>query len=329
MHKEFGGYLPFDLTEGEELFSKYEGANILRLNCGRNAIAAAMLSVKPKKVYIPYYNCNVVRDTLIKYDVPIEYYFLDENLEPKVSDIEPDEWLLYVNYFGIISKERLNKIKNRYRRVIFDNTQAFYAEPLLDPDIFNVYSCRKFVGLCDGAYLIWGGDRKVFSDYPQDISWDRAAFLFKSIELGTNAAYKENLDSKKDLGEEIRCMSVLTQKMLKAVDYSVLMEKRRRNFEILHDNLKDINCLPFEINVEPGMNYPLYVKDNALRKSLVENKVYVPQWWKYLLDVVPSDSIEADLSNYLLPLPVDQRYSEEDMLQLIQIVKNCYSDIRR
>ena len=44
------------------------------------------------------------------------------------------------------------------------------------------------------------------------------------------------------------------------------------------------------------------------------------QWWKYLLDILPSDSVEADYSRYLLPLPIDQRYTPDDMRTLAALV---------
>ena len=44
------------------------------------------------------------------------------------------------------------------------------------------------------------------------------------------------------------------------------------------------------------------------------------QWWKYLLDVLPADSVESRLSRYLLPLPLDQRYTPDDMRELAALV---------
>ena len=41
------------------------------------------------------------------------------------------------------------------RSLIIDNTQAFYEPPR--KGAYNVYSCRKFFGVSDGAYLIKEG----------------------------------------------------------------------------------------------------------------------------------------------------------------------------
>ena len=59
---------------------------------------------------------------------------------------------------------------------------------------------------------------------------------------------------------------------------------------------------------------------DGLRGRLIKNKVYVSQWWKYLLELLPADSVEADYSRYLLPLPIDQRYTPDDMRALAALV---------
>lgn len=328
MLREYGGYLPLELRKGRELFNQYNNAKIARFNSGRWAIVSAVLSVRPRTLYIPYFNCSVVRDALSAYKISYKQYFLDSNLEPSLDVIGSDDWILYVNYFGTTPKERIQKIAQKFKNVIFDNTQAFYATPLLDGKCMNVYSPRKFVGLADGGYLIWSGECKVNENYPQDISWDRAAFLFKSIELGTNAAYQDNLCSKVSLEDGIKRMSVLTQKMLQSVDYDFLAEKREKNFRVLFDQFFGINQLKLSMEGYAPFVYPLLVAIPNLREKIVSKKIYVPQWWKYLLTEVPDTSVEAWLSKWLLPLPIDQRYSERDMEEMSEIILSCINECK-
>ena len=47
-----------------------------------------------------------------------------------------------------------------------------------------VYSCRKFVGAPDGAYVVGKYAHKSVEEYPQCYSSDTAAFLLKRIEYG-------------------------------------------------------------------------------------------------------------------------------------------------
>lgn len=323
MKKEYGGYLSLELQNGREYFDRYSNIDVARFNCGRNAIAAALLAVKPKRIFIPYYVCDVVRQTLSKYGIPFELYFINRDFEPIVDGLCEGEWLLYANYFGTQSDSKIRRIAKQYRRVIFDNTQAFYADPVLEDQCFNVYSPRKFFGVIDGAYLVWNGWTKVSIDYPVDISWDRGLFLLKSAELGTNEAYQENLDSMNCFSDGIKLMSQLTEKMLCAIDYQGAGEKRQNNYETLIQEFMDINLLHIPLKGYAPFVYPLFIKKEGLRRQLIDHRIYVSQWWKYLLDEVPKNSWEAELSEWLFPLPIDQRYKKEDMLEMSSIIKTC------
>ena len=323
MTMEYGGYLPLELEDRGELFDSYSDAKVARFNSGRAAVVVAAKTICPGRLFIPRYNCEFVRDMLKKYDIAYEMYYLDENLEPKLDSLGTDDWMLYVNYFGLRSDDRIKALAEKYKNVIFDNTQAFFARPVLDGNCMNVYSPRKFVGLIDGGYLVWSGERTVSEDYPLDISWERGIFLLKSIELGTNAAYQDNLDSKVCLADGVKKMSVLTRKMLRSLNYADLEEKRARNYRCLAGQMADINTLELPTDGYAPFVYPLIVRKDGLRKRVVGSRIYAPQWWKYLLNEVPEDSVEASFSKWLLPLPIDQRYSEEDMLQMAKIVKTC------
>lgn len=318
--REFGGYLPLELKEGQELFDRYQNAKVARFNSGRASIVAAVRTVKPSKLYIPHYNCVVVREALEDAGFTYSFYKLNANLEPDIDSIEEDAWLLYVHYFGTASEDKIRNIAGKYKNVIFDNTQAFYAKPVLDGNCMNVYSPRKFVGLVDGGYLVWSGDREVSEEYPQDVSWERAGFLFKSVELGTHAAYQDNLESKTCLADGIKRMSVLTRKMLRSLDYDDLAERRDRNYRVLIERFRNVNQLSLPMNGYAPFVYPLVVEAPELRSKVVGNKIYTSQWWKYLLDEVPDGSIEAWLSKWLLPLPVDHRYTERDMEEMADII---------
>lgn len=83
----------------------------------------------------------------------------------------------------------------------------------MDADSYNVYSCRKFVGVPDGAYLVHTG----LTDgiYPADTSWQHAAFLFRCIDESVNSAYGDSLDNESRFDGEIRGMSPSTRRILR------------------------------------------------------------------------------------------------------------------
>lgn len=328
MRKEYGGYLPLELSEGNEPFDRYVGAKVARFNSGRAAIVAAALAVKPRMLHIPRYNCAVVREALEMYRIPYALYDLDGELRPKLDGIMPDEWMMYVNYFGTLPEARMADIARQYENVIFDHTQAFFARPILDGNCMNAYSPRKFVGVVDGGYLVWSGEREVSEDYPLDVSWNRASYLFKSIELGTNAAYQDNLESKVCLADGIKRMSVLTRRMMQSIDYDKVAAQRERNYRVLIEKFKGINQLKLPMEGYAPFIYPLVVQVPGLRRALIDRGIYVSQWWKYLLEEVLEGSVEAWLSQWLLPLPIDQRYTEQDMEAMANMILSIIGRVK-
>lgn len=101
MYKEYGGYLSLELRKGKHYYKKSDDINILNLNSGRSAILASLKNKDVNKVYIPYYNCNVVEKALLKEGYKTQKYLLDDNLYPIVKDLKNNDYLLYINYFGV------------------------------------------------------------------------------------------------------------------------------------------------------------------------------------------------------------------------------------
>ena len=65
------------------------------------------------------------------------------------------------------------------------------------------------------------------------------------------------------------------------------------------------------------MVYPYLTDDATLRQRLIANRIYVATYWPNISD---DNSYEAYLKHHLLPLPIDQRYNEEDMKRIIEII---------
>jgi len=76
-----GGYFSLELPLREEY---HKGA--LRLNTGRNCLEYILRSREYKKVYIPYYTCEVILEPFKKTGTEYEYYHINSELE-LLSDI--------------------------------------------------------------------------------------------------------------------------------------------------------------------------------------------------------------------------------------------------
>lgn len=309
-----GGYFPLELPHYEEYHK-----DAIRLNTGRNCLEYILRARGYKKVYIPYYTCDVVLEPFKKLSIPYEYYRVDIHLEIR-DKIEPKdgEAMLYTNYYGLKQRYAEKLAKQYGSRLIVDNTQAFYSKPIAGIDTF--YTCRKFFGVPDGAYLYT--DRLLDVELEQDQSYERMLSLTKRIDLSPEAGYQNFRDTSNALvGQPIKRMSKLTQRMMQGIDYEAVAERRRTNYQMLQEVLgKENNIeLPLEDDAVP-MVYPYLVPVKCLREKLIENNIFVARYWPSVLNSTVPDDIDYLMAYQMQPLPIDQRYCEEEMNRIIEIV---------
>ncbi len=322
---EYGGYLAID-SMGEEYFLNIgiKEEFITRLNAARYGIVEAIKDSGCKRIWVPVYICHTVLDVLEDEGIVYNKYNIGEDFMPDMQEIGCNDIILVTNYYGIKQEGFYYSIIDRYRNVIFDNTQAFFTKPIIRNGIYNIYSPRKFVGVPDGAYVITNHKLKI-EKYEQDVSYNYAQYLFKAIEIGTNSAYLDYLRNEDRLCEDgPKQMSKLTRHLLANIDYDKIRHIRKKNYHYLVERLSNNNQLKGLELVDDPMVYPLLIKENSstLRKKLVENKIYVPQWWKWVVESNESNQFEKFLSNNIIPIPIDQRYGIEDMSTIVDIIQN-------
>ncbi len=307
--KEIGGYIELDTYTGKEFHP-----NALALNCGRSALIYLIRAKKIKKLYLPYYCCCSVYDSCKKESVAISYYHIDHHLRPIVERaLEKDEWLYVINYYGQLSNEEITYYKNLYQRIIIDSTHAFYQ--FYPENIDAIYSCRKFFGVADGAYLYTDAEKLALK---RGYSYDKMRFLHGRFEKGANEFYHEYIENNRKLQEEpVTLMSKLTQNLLRGVDYRAVGKRRESNFKYLHHALGKINQIKLIIPYGAFV-YPFYVKNGKrIRDALIQKKIYIPALWLNIFDMCEASWLEYDLASNLLPLPVDQRYDNIDMKYIL------------
>lgn len=309
-----GGYFSLELPLREEYHK-----NAIRLNTGRNCLEYILRARGYKKVYIPYYTCEALMEPINKLGIPYEFYHIDIHLE--IRDrfaVKADEALLYTNYFGLKQRYVEQLAEKTGTRLIVDNTQAFYAKPIQGIDTF--YTCRKYFGVADGAYLYT--DKLLDEEFEQDESYDRMAHLLKRIDLSAEQGFVDfhRVDDGLD-NQPIRRMSKLTQRIMQSIDYEAAAQKRRESFQMLHEVSENENNLQLSLdNDAVPMVYPYLVPINGLREKLIENKVFVARYWPNVLDWTMKDDVEYLLASQMLPLPIDQRYGKVDMKKITEIL---------
>lgn len=305
--KSIGGYFELELPKLKEYHK-----DAIALNTGRNCLEYILRVRGYKHVYIPYYTCYVILEPLKKLGVEHSFYHIDKNLELAEDVVlRPNEALLATNYFGL-KQEHMLKLAAIYgNQLIIDNTQAFFDKPIDGIDTF--YSCRKFFGVPDGAYLYC--EKVLEKEIGQDESWMRCSHLLKRIDKGASSGYMDfRLNDGSLSNQPIKKMSQFTKRLMDSIDYKNASKCRIANYRILQEALDENNEIHFVLKDDMvPMVYPYVTLDKTVRKRLIDNKIFVAKYWLNVLEWAEEDSIERKLTNYLVPLPIDQRYGARDL----------------
>ena len=143
---EIGGYIELDNYRGTLLHQ-----NALALNLARNCLAYLIRCKKIKTLYIPFFLCSSAEQACKKEGAEIKYYSIGIDFLPLDFNIKENEWVYVVNYYGQISNNNILELKHKYNNIIVDNVQAYYQMHI--DGIDTIYTCRKFFGVPDGAFL--------------------------------------------------------------------------------------------------------------------------------------------------------------------------------
>ena len=304
--KEIGGYMQFETYFGPEYHEE-----AIRFNTARSSIRYIQSIENYRKYYIPYYLCDCMYEMMDELGIKYELYHVNKEMLPDIKhDIKQDECVYIVNYFGQVSNETALNLKHKYKNIIFDNTQSFFQDAL--DGIYTIYSCRKYFGVSDGAYLYT--NKKMQNDLEPDVNYNRFNYLIGRYEMGANMFFKEFQTADYNLKyKEIKGMPKLTQNILKSLDYFEIKEKRENNFKYLDSRMTKYNKLK---NLKVGtFMYPLMVDEaDKVRRKLIEKKVYIPRLWPNVLDDVKDiESYDYKFAEKIIPIPIDHRYGIEDM----------------
>lgn len=320
MIKPIGGYFEWEFPTNNGWFPHSEG---VLLNSGRHSLEYILKSLGDiRRIWIPYYTCNVILQPLECLGIPYSFYHINNDFTLAEDIIlQKDEYLIYTNYFGIMDAYCKELASYYGYQLILDYAQAFFA-PHID-NINTFYSPRKFVGIPDGGIA--------YSNYPlcvefqKDLSYNKCVHLLKRHELTPMDGYKDFKESSyKIANTPISSMSNLSRKILSSLDYERIRKIRISNFAFLQIYLSESNKLriPSLESFSCPMVYPYYTNNLELRERLITNQVFVATYWPNILEWCNERDIEYELCKKMIAIPIDQRYDVEDMMRIIEIIKN-------
>lgn len=321
---EIGGYLQMEELPGREYHPE-----LFALNLARCAFLFAADLRGFKKVYLPFFLCDSVIDAARHHGMEIEFYHIDENFYPVLPDpIDKNALFYVVNAYGQLSDDMLRLLLDRTGCcLLVDHVHDFFRKPL--PGMDALYSCRKFFGLPDGAYLSIGNGlphskdaSAQYSALPKDHSSSRMGHILGRYEDGASAHYQTMLANADAFHKEPpKQMSSLTHNLLRGIDYETAKSKRNENYQVLQQTIGSYSGKVFHQTDGP-LCYPFYTRHGvSIRKALAAEKIFVPTYWSNVVRDLSENSLEYDYAANILALPCDQRYTPDDMEYLASVLR--------
>ena len=290
----------------------------LALSNGRACMQWILENEKPRKVYVPFYTCYALYQPMQEKGIELEFYKINESLNP-VDLPEPKigELLVFINYFGLKNKQAEKLVQKFARRVVIDDTHRFFFRGY--HHAYSFTSARKYFGVPDGAYLygVVNSEKNIPRNTHVSIVHNIKRLMSQQEE-----AFQAYTDYEASLGFDLQRISLLSERLLSGLDYSAIANIRKDNFNFLHQHLQQYNKLFIDISeLDVPFCYP-FLPGNEIDKVLFyQHKLYIPSYWPDMLERnITGFELEKNITRRLLPLPVDHRYTQQDMQRIVNVI---------
>ena len=120
----------------------------------------------------------------------------------------------------------------------------------------------------------------------------------------------------------IRSITELSKNYILNYNMTELIERRVNNYKYLLNNIKKYSFLkPVPLSKEGVVPFGMVILSeyrDELLKFLIENNVYCNIHWNIPDECKNADVISKNISELILTIPCDQRYSQEEMDYIIK-----------
>ncbi len=314
--RPIGGFLEFELPQIGQSFHR----EAVALSTGRGGIRFILQHLNINKCFVPFYSCDSVLSPFREEGIEIEFYEIDQQLEPTQLPILDDQtYFLYINFFGI-KGGTVDRLINHYGdKLLIDNVHLFFERGY--PSNWSFTSARKYFGIPDGAYVYPPVQTQI--DLPTDkYKPTQIDHLVNRLIGDRELAYQQNLAHEESLRPEVKGMSTFSEKMLNAIDYDRVQAIRQENFQWLHQHLSPYNQLIIDVPSNTTcFRYPFLPAKLIPKGPFYQQQLFIPSFWSDVFKrPVAGFDWEKRLSQQLFPLPIDHRYRTNDLERLVAFI---------
>ena len=318
---------------------------------GRGAIKLLLSNLPQVKVaLLPEYTCSSVISPMEEVGVTCCYYPVNKdfsvNAEILFDLIEKHspQMVYFQSYYGFDTLKSIGQayhsIQQKGILIVEDITHSWLCDFNTTEADYSVASLRKWLEIPDGGVLLSNKHTLGFGMNGEESDGIVSEFVkaselkekyFSTSDPSDKEAFRQHYVNAKDMLQEdttVYCMSAMAKSVLAQTDFGQIVRRRRENAAILHQNIKNkwVETCGVDFTAESTpLYYPVYVKGDRskLQKELAGKDIYCPVHWP--IPPQASQSISEKglfIYSHVLSLICDQRYDEDDMDAIVQVINN-------
>ncbi|MEY3867400.1 MAG: hypothetical protein RLZZ338_1291 [Cyanobacteriota bacterium] len=284
------------------------------------------------KLHLPTYYCMEVAEKMSRVLDICWYRDLPTEAAPDFNTLRPSpgDLVLAVNLFGVKEEKAWQDWQTQHQDMILIEDHShdpFSVWAQQTTAHYAIASLRKTLPIPDGA-MIWSGQKR---ELPRPSKPESPAAAQKLTAMLLKQAYLMGAHISKDnyrnlqvegthqlVNDGDRAVSSLTKNILGSLKISEMRQQRESNIrDFLQMIEKHEGCQPLFTNWASGavpFNSILLCKSNTIRQEmrqfLISKNIFAAVHWSQPQDKISgNDPLAFDLSNRLLTIPTDHRYS--------------------
>lgn len=325
---------------------KKDSDNIVLLKSGRNAIKALCEMLGERKtVLLPAFTCSTVIDPFRDSKFEILYYDINEDFTINTDSLnhlianERVDLILVHSYWGFNTCGDAELILQQFRDsggvLVEDLTQSLFSENVRLEADYYVSSLQKFFAIPNGGFIMSKNQLNIKKENDKSDIDEIASktFMLKKDYMAykndAKAEFKEGYKKINTIMEDnssIYGISQMSERILNKLDIGYIKEQRIKNYNYLHDYVNK-NCKKLHVAMPKAgqgiapLYFPVFAKNRSdFQTYMSERDVYCPIIWPKS-EMIKGSFPNADkMYNNLICIPIDQRYTEEDMKHIGEVL---------
>jgi hypothetical protein len=306
---------------------------------GRDALYSILSTLQHKRVHLPDLICVSVYQACLHAGKKVSTYRMNPDLV-QLEAFDPehasDSCFLVMHYFGVANEGLMRRAKSLGMTVISDVTHMLFNRDQMKligaQSDYLVASLRKSGPFPDGGFLsssqhhVPSPTRGFRADF---FTLRAAGLLSRGFSAVSGFSDDENfclLRKAEDLIDhspagDYQC-SYYSRELLRTINVDENAKQIVRNITTLNALLQG-SCRTVNTPLNPSPYYHCMFekkeKRDAVRAQLASNQYFFPIHWN--TSQMPTPSL---LSNLILSIPCDARYSEAEMESVADVINSCF-----